>query len=82
MNLYLLRKVKALSFSLFLHNYVNSGQLLNYVYIQGVTGSHRQNDRDDRPCREDHFFVKEYILANMSFMSYAQVKVFARKGRN
>ena len=23
--------------------------------IQGVTGPHRQNDRDDRPCREDHF---------------------------
>ena len=32
-NLYLLRKVKALNFSLFLHYYVNSGQLLNYVYI-------------------------------------------------
>ena len=28
------------------------------------------------------FFVKEHVLANMSFMSYAQVKVFARKGRN
>ena len=26
-----------------------------YTYIQGVTGPHRQNDRDDRPCREDHF---------------------------
>ena len=25
------------------------------VYIQRVTGPHRQNDRDDRPCREDHF---------------------------
>ena len=24
--------------------------------IQGVTGPHRQNYRDDRPCREDHFF--------------------------
>ena len=24
-------------------------------FIQGVTGPHRQNDRDDRPCREDHF---------------------------
>ena len=33
-NLYLLRKVKALNFSLLLlHYYVNSGQLLNYVYI-------------------------------------------------
>ena len=28
------------------------------------------------------FFVKELVLANMSFLSYAQVKVFARKGRN
>ena len=28
------------------------------------------------------FFVKEHVLASMSFMSYAQVKVFARKGRN
>ena len=50
--------------------------------IQVVTGPHRQNDRDDRPCREDHFFVKKHVLANMSFMSYAQVKVFTRKGRN
>ena len=50
--------------------------------IQGVTEPHRQNDRDDRPCREDHFFMKEHVLANMSFMGYAQVKVFARKGRN
>ena len=32
-NLYLLRKVKALNFWLLLHYYVNSGQLLNYVYI-------------------------------------------------
>ena len=32
-NLYLLRKVKALNFSLLLHYYVNSRQLLNYVYI-------------------------------------------------
>ena len=24
-------------------------------YIQGVTRPHRQNDRDDRPCREDNF---------------------------
>ena len=32
-NLYLLRKVKALNFSLLLHYYVNSGQLPNYVYI-------------------------------------------------
>ena len=23
--------------------------------IQGVTGPHRQNDRDDRPCSEDQF---------------------------
>ena len=50
--------------------------------IQSVTGPHRQNDRDDRLCRKDHFFVKEHVLANMSFMSYAQVKVFALKGRN
>ena len=50
--------------------------------IQGVTGPHRQKDGDDRSCREDHFFVKEHVLANMSFMSHAQVKVFARKGRN
>ena len=28
------------------------------------------------------FFVKEHVLANMLFMSYAQVNVFARKGRN
>ena len=28
------------------------------------------------------YFVKEHVLANMSFMSYAQMKVFARKGRN
>ena len=53
-----------------------------YIYIQGVTGPHRQNDRDDRPCREDHFFVKEHILANISLMSYTQVNVFARKGQN
>ena len=26
-----------------------------YIFIQGVTGPHRQNDRDDRPCRKDHF---------------------------
>ena len=32
-NLYLLRKVKALHFSLLLHYSVNSGQFLNYVYI-------------------------------------------------
>ena len=32
-SVYLLRKVKALNFSLLLHYYVNSGQLLNYVYI-------------------------------------------------
>ena len=49
-----------------------------YIYIQGVTGPHRQNDRDDRPCREDHFFVKEHILANMSFLSYAHVSRCAR----
>ena len=41
--------------------------------IQSVTEPHRQNDRDDRPCREDHFFMKEHILANMSFLSYAHV---------
>ena len=57
-------------------------ELHNRIDIQGVTGPHRQNDRDDRPCRDDRFFVKEHVLANMSFMSYAQVKVFARKGRN
>ena len=28
------------------------------------------------------FFVKEHVLANVSFMSYSQVKVFAHKGRN
>ena len=28
------------------------------------------------------FFMKEHVLANLSFTSYAQVKVFARKGRN
>ena len=33
-NLYFLRKLKALNFSLLLlHYYVNSGRLLNYVYI-------------------------------------------------
>ena len=26
-----------------------------YICIQGVTGPHRQNDMDDKPCREDHF---------------------------
>ena len=31
--LYLLRKVKALNFSLLFNYYVNYGQLLNYVYI-------------------------------------------------
>ena len=49
-----------------------------YIYIQGVTGPHRQNDRDDRPCREDHFFVKEHVLANLSFLSYAHVSRCAR----
>ena len=29
--------------------------ILTGWHIQGVTGPHRQNDRDDRPCREDHF---------------------------
>ena len=52
------------------------------IKLQGVTGPHRQNDRDDRLCRGDHFFVKEHVLANMSFMSFAQVEVFIRKGRN
>ena len=28
------------------------------MYIQGVTGPHRQNDRDDRPCREDNFLCR------------------------
>ena len=32
-NLFLLRKVKTLNFSLLLHYYVNSGQLPNYAYI-------------------------------------------------
>ena len=32
-NLYLLRKVKALNFSLLLHYYVNSSKVLNYVHI-------------------------------------------------
>ena len=27
--------------------------------IQSVTEPHRQNDRDDRPCREDHFFWRK-----------------------
>ena len=53
-------------------------RILMILYIQGVTGPHRQNDRDDRPCREDHFFVKEHILANMSFLSYAHVSRCAR----
>ena len=26
-----------------------------FTSIQGVTGPYRQNDRDDRPCREDNF---------------------------
>ena len=48
------------------------------IVIQDVTGPHRQKDRDDRPCREDHFFVKEHILVNMSFLSYAHVSRCAR----
>ena len=32
------------------------------TYIQGVTGPHRQNDRDDRPYREDHFFWRNIGL--------------------
>ena len=31
-----------------------TGQRLG-IHIQSVTGPHRQNDRDDRPCREYHF---------------------------
>ena len=27
--------------------------------LQSVTGPHRQNDRDDRPCREDHFHISD-----------------------
>ena len=30
--------------------------MLTVISIQGVTGPHRKSDRDDRPCREDHFF--------------------------
>ena len=33
-----------------------SSKVCNQFKIQGVTGPHRQNDRDDRSCREDHFF--------------------------
>ena len=29
------------------------------VIIQSVTGPHRQNGRDDRPCREDHFLWRD-----------------------
>ena len=29
--------------------------MLLELYIEAVTGPHRQNDSDDRPCREDHF---------------------------
>ena len=29
--------------------------LMSINFIQSVTGPHRQTDRDDRPCREDHF---------------------------
>ena len=32
--------------------------------------------------QRESFLVKEHIFANMSFLSYAQVKVFTRKGRN
>ena len=28
---------------------------VHQLFIQSVTGPHRQNDRDERPCREDHF---------------------------
>ena len=30
-----------------------------YAFIQDVTGPYRQNDRDDRPCREDHFLYSQ-----------------------
>ena len=30
--------------------------------IQGVTGPHRQSDRDDRPSREDHFLWRNMYL--------------------
>ena len=55
-NLYLLRKVKALHFSLLLHYYVNSGQLLNYVYIDTFPRRrlHRMcafNKKAKTPCR-------------------------------
>ena len=33
-----------------------SGYFVWFFFIQGVTGPHRKNDRDDRPCREDNFF--------------------------
>ena len=57
---------------IFLNEMKWNWEIFNSI-LQGVTGPHRQNDRDDRPCRKDNFFVKEHILANMSFLSYAQV---------
>ena len=49
------------------------GRLKGPRNIQDVTGPHRQNDKDDRPCREDRFLWRNIILANMSFLSYAHV---------
>ena len=38
-----------------------------YLHIQGVTGPHRQNDRDDRICREDHFFKGTYTRKHVVY---------------
>ena len=42
-----------LQFHALFYQWSNLSQYLSF--IQGVTGPHRQNDRDDRPCREDNF---------------------------
>ena len=51
--------------------------------IQSVTGPHRQNDRDDRPCREDHFCKETYTRKHVIPELCACIKVRApRTGTN
>ena len=52
-------------------------------YIQGVTGPHRQNDRDDRPCREDNFCEGTYTRKHVIPELCACIKLRApRTGTN
>ena len=37
------------------------------LVIQDVTGPHRQNDRDDTSCREDHFCEGTYIRKHVVY---------------